>query len=209
MKLGQIILLNGVPRAGKSSIVRAIQETYPELWMNLGVDVYMEATPPAHRPGIGLRPGGERPDLEDGVQVLYSALFESIAAHSRRGLSVVVDAGLHEGYSRPLSVRRRCAECLKGFPVLFVGVYAPLETVMARRNAGHEGRTYVTGSLEQPPLPVRRWQEAVYQPGWYDLEVDTSRQTPTECAEAIRRYLEAPPEGPTAFERLSLSDAPR
>ena len=201
MKTGQIVILNGAPRAGKSSIVRAIQATYPELWMNLGVDVYREATPPTHRPGIGLRPGGERPDLEAGVQVFYSALLESIAAHSCLGLNVVADMGIHDSYSRPLDILQGAKERLKGLPVLFVGIYAPIETIMARRNAGHEGRTYVTGSIEEPPAPVRRWQEAVYEGIEYDLVVDTSRLTPEECAATIRQRLENPGEDPLAFER--------
>ena len=81
---GQIIILNGAPRSGKSSIAAVIQETFDGPWMNLGVDVWVrEGTPPRFRPGIGLRPGGERPDLEDFVARSFSALYESIAAHSR------------------------------------------------------------------------------------------------------------------------------
>ncbi len=37
-KPGQIIILNGAPRSGKSSIVAVIQETFDGPWMNLGVD---------------------------------------------------------------------------------------------------------------------------------------------------------------------------
>ena len=51
--------------AGKSSIVKVIQETFEGPWMNLGVDVFNRyVTPPRYRPGMGLRPGGERPDIE-------------------------------------------------------------------------------------------------------------------------------------------------
>lgn len=32
--------------------------------MNLGGDYFMKMTPEDYQPGIGLRPGGERPDLE-------------------------------------------------------------------------------------------------------------------------------------------------
>src|SRR5260221_123979 len=99
---GRIIILNGAPRAGKSSIAAAIQESFDGIWVNLGVDASIAMTPPRHRPGIGLRPGGERPDLEPVVQQLYAALFDSIAAHSRLGLNVVSDLGIHDGYSRPL-----------------------------------------------------------------------------------------------------------
>ncbi len=82
---GQIIILNGVPRSGKSSIVAAIQETFDGVWMNLGVDRFMQMTPQRYLPGIGLRPGGERPDIEPIVAILYAAMYESIAAHSRAG----------------------------------------------------------------------------------------------------------------------------
>ena len=59
---GQIVILNGAPRSGKSSIVAVIQETFDGPWMNLGVDTYVrQVTPNQYRPGIGLRPGGERP----------------------------------------------------------------------------------------------------------------------------------------------------
>lgn len=37
---GQIIILNGAPRSGKSSIARAIQEGFEGPWINLGVDSY-------------------------------------------------------------------------------------------------------------------------------------------------------------------------
>src|SRR5213080_3086391 len=138
-KPGQIIILNGAPRSGKSSIVTAIQETFVGLWMNLGVDVFVtQVTPKRYRPGMGLRPGGEGHRLAPLVPALYAAMYESIAAHSRAGLNVVVDVG----------------------------------------------------------------QRDVHVPGIYDLEVDTSVLSPTECADAIRRRLdEGPP--PSAFRRLA------
>ena len=99
---GQIIILNGVPRSGKSSIVAVIQETFDGVWMNMGVDRFMHMTPARYQPGIGLRPGGERQDLEPLVPILYAAMYESIAAHSRLGLHVVVDVGHHDAYAIPL-----------------------------------------------------------------------------------------------------------
>lgn len=62
--MGKIILLNGAPRSGKSSIAAVIQNTFPGIWINLGVDNYMKTIPQSLQPGIGLRPGGERPDME-------------------------------------------------------------------------------------------------------------------------------------------------
>ena len=98
---GQIVILNGTPRSGKSSIATAIQNTFEGVWMNLGVDHFKQMTPERYQPGIGLRPGGERPDLEPLIVILYRAMYGAIALHSRMGLNVVVDVGHHDAYSVP------------------------------------------------------------------------------------------------------------
>ena len=75
---------------------------------------------------------------------------------------------------------------------------------MERRNASAPG-SYATGAPDDPPAPVRRWQEDVHVPGVYDLDVDTSVSSPEDCADAIRRLLADLP-SPTAFERLAASE---
>jgi chloramphenicol 3-O phosphotransferase len=125
IRAGQIVVLNGPPRSGKSSIVRVIQDSFDGVWMNLGVDVFARhVTPQRYQPGIGLRPGGERPDIEAVVPALYAALYESIAAHSRQGLNVVADVDHHDAYSRSLQVLKDVAARLAGLPALFVGFAA-------------------------------------------------------------------------------------
>jgi chloramphenicol 3-O phosphotransferase len=136
----QIVILNGAPRSGKSSIAKAIQDQFDGPWMNLGVDAYNAMTPERYLPGIGLRPGGERPDLENIVPFLYAALYESIAVHVGLGLNVVADFGHHDFYSQPLGILADCARRLEGFPVLFVGVHCPLDLVMQRREIRMPGR---------------------------------------------------------------------
>lgn len=194
---GRIVILNGAPRAGKSSIVTEIQETFDGAWMNLGVDVARAMTPPRCQPGIGLRPGEEAHPAFPFVPVLYAALYESIAAHSRAGLDVVADMGHHDA-----EVLRDCARRLVGLPVLLVGVRCPIEVIMERRNASPAGR-YAQGSEDRPiPDPVSRLQEAVHDPGVYDLEVDTSILSPKQCAAAIRERLEDPTPA-RAIQRLA------
>ena len=202
---GQIIILNGAPRSGKSSIAAVIQDTFAGLWMNLGVDRFMEMTPARYRPGIGLRPGGERPDLEPFIVLLYRALYESIAAHSRLGLNVVVDIGHHDAYATPRGILPDCARRLSGLPVLFAGVRCPLDVILERRRT----TGYPATVTDDPaaPGPIRRWQEEVHYPGLYDLEVDTSVLSPSECAATIREHLESglPP---SAFATLAAQAAP-
>ena len=205
---GQIVILNGAPRAGKSSIVKVIQDTNEGVWMNLGVDVFARGvTPKRLQPGVGLRPGpgpqrgGDNPELEPLLPTLYAALYESIAAHSRLGLQVIGEGG-HHGAIHP-QILPDCARRLAGLPVLFVGVRCPIDEIMRRRNAAGPGRGYVVGTPDEPiPPPVALWQEEVHRPGIYDLEVDTSRASPEECAEQIRRRLDEGPPG-SAFPQLS------
>jgi chloramphenicol 3-O phosphotransferase len=199
---GQIIILNGAPRSGKSSIVKVIQESFEGPWLNLGVDVFKERIiPQRYSPSIGLRPGGEAPELEALVVRLYAAMYESIAAHSRLGLKVVVDVGHHDSYSQPRGILVECARRLKGLPVLFVGLRCPLDVIMERRRQTWGKKV----PADQPvPGPVQLWQQAVHDPGIYDLELDTALLSPEACAQAIGRALKDPPR-PSAFERLRRS----
>ena len=199
---GRVVLLNGVPRAGKSSIVAAIQQTFDGVWMNVGLDGFKAMTPPQYQPGIGLRPGGERPDLEPLVATLYRGLYEAIAAHSRLGVNVAADVGHHDGYSRPLAILPACASVLAGLPAWFIGVRCPIDVIVERRAA-----TWGTGYAEDGsiPEPVLRFQKFVHIPGVYDLEVDTSRMSPQDCAGAIRDHLEHGPP-PSALRRLAASE---
>ncbi|MCZ8515464.1 hypothetical protein O9H85_24275 [Paenibacillus filicis] len=65
-KLGQIVILNGNPRAGKSSIATAIQNTFEGVWMNEGGSQFKKMTP-------------ERvPILRNSTTTMYCTPFQSI-----------------------------------------------------------------------------------------------------------------------------------
>jgi chloramphenicol 3-O phosphotransferase len=185
------VILNGAPRSGKTSVARALQAREPGVWVNLGVDASQRILPERYQPGIGLRPGGERPDLEPLVASLYAALFDSVAAHARMGLHVVLDVGLHDEYAEPLGAVPGAARRLRGLPVLLVGVHCPVEVIWERRRATW-GQP-VESADDVLIAAVERWQRAVHVGATYDLEVDTSRLTPEQCAESIADRLVGPP----------------
>ena len=54
---GRIVILNGAPRSGKSSIAAAIQERFDGIWMTIGVDAHIGMTPPPASPGHRPSPG--------------------------------------------------------------------------------------------------------------------------------------------------------
>jgi chloramphenicol 3-O phosphotransferase len=208
---GQIVILNGAPRSGKSSIAAVIQETFDGVWMNVGMDIHIMATPPAYRPGVGLRPQlpeHQRPDservsvetLEERIPALYTALYESAAAHARVGLNVVMDVNHHDDYSKPLGVFPDCAAGLAGLRVLFVGVLCPLDVLWERRKEtwGQDRDEVGSGVVASVELGYRAASEHTY-----DLEVDTSRLSPRECAEAIRTRLIDGPAGKALAGRIA------
>jgi chloramphenicol 3-O phosphotransferase len=120
-----------------------------------------------------------------------SGMHASVAALARLGHRVVVD--------HVLWVPEWLEECValwRDFPVLFVGVHCPLPVLEARELA--RGDRSAKG--------VVRWQfSRVHNRGGtplpYDLEFDTSIQTPHECAEQILARWLAGPE-PTGFRTL-------
>ena len=193
---GQIIILNGAPRSGKSSIVKVIMDTFDGVWINLGVDSFKQLTSQRYSPGIGLRPGGDlSTTIEPLVPVLYAGMYESIAAHSRLGVNVVVDVGHHDAYSEPRGILFNSARRLSGLPVLFVGVRCPIGEVVERRQ-----KTWSPNrGLDEH---IRRWQREVHIPGIYDIEVDTSQCSPQESAGKIRQFLEECP-SLSAFNQLA------
>ncbi len=111
----------------------------------------------------------------------------------------MVDVGHHDAYSAPRGILPDCARRLSDLPVLFVGVWCPIEVVMERRRATWGVSDAAAGSV---PPPVRLWQQAVHAPGIYDLEVETSVLSPEASADVIRQRLkDGPP--PSAFQRLA------
>lgn len=188
---GRIVILNGAPRSGKSSLARAVQETIPGHWLNLGVDHANATLPPELLPGIGLRPGGERPDLEPLVLRLYRALFGTIALHAGSGFDVVADLGIHDDYSRPLGIYALAGEMLGPHGALLIGIDCDITEIMRRRNADPQGGLYLGGDTVPPP--VARWQEAVHAGKTYDLRLDMGKLSPEQGAGEIARLLQDPP----------------
>jgi chloramphenicol 3-O phosphotransferase len=193
MAPGNIILLNGPASAGKTSILVALQEVLDAPYLNAGLDKFLFMLPDRYleRPlwdevlGQTTQAGVRgRPGLLDSQ--LISGMHHAIAALARAGNPVIADHVLIE----PCWLRE-CAQLFCELPTFFVGVRCPLEILEAREQA-----------RGQRPLGQARAQfDVVHTPGIYDLEVDTARLSPLQCALQIKHRLhEGPP--PTAIRRL-------
>ena len=72
---------------------------------------------------------------------------------------------------------------------------------MERRRVAGAERYAIAAQGEPVPAPVLRWQHEVHGDWAYDLELDTSRLSPSECASTIAEHLRGSP--PTAFAGLA------
>ncbi|UVK40106.1 chloramphenicol phosphotransferase [Mesorhizobium sp. AR10] len=176
----KIVLLNGVGSAGKSSIARALQTLTREPFLHVQMDAFIEMLPEAlqdHADGFSYET--TREDGKPSVSIksgpvgrrTLQGMRHAIAAMARQGNSLIVDDVLCNGempeYQRLLS----------DFDLYLVAILAPLDVLEAREMQRADRR---------PGLA--RWQyDRVHKGIRYDLEVDTSRLTPLECARRIQQ----------------------
>ncbi len=201
---GTIIVLNGCASAGKTSIAKAVQRTFDAPYLHVGIDLFWLEVFPSEWAGapaeiFELVPieGASPPKIALAVQSFgkfgMSGLHHTVAALARIGHNVVVDHVLTEA-----SYLTEILTLWQSFPVWLVGVSCPLETVH-QRAAARADRTWPFY------LPLATWmfdEAHTHTQGIYDLEVDTSRLTPTECALQIKHELDERG-SPAAFKQLA------
>ncbi len=181
-RTARIVILNGIGSVGKSSIAKALQAMTREPFLHVQMDAFLEMLPEAYHD----RPEGfvYSTSLEDGRPVvdiatgpvgarLMRGMRHAIAAMAGQGNDLVVDE---------VMTRSDWAEyeaLLAPFEVLLVGVFAPLE-ILEAREAQRGDRM----------IGLARRQFGYLHEGMaYDLEVDTSKASPVECAALIKEEL--------------------
>ena len=178
-----IVLLNGAGSAGKSSIARALQQITAAPFLHVQMDTFIEMLPDAlqdHADGFSyetIRQDG-KPSVvirtgPVGARTLRG-MRHAIAAMAGQGNNLIVDDVLCNGEMPDY------LELLSAFDLHLVDVMAPLEVLEARE------------AQRADRLPgLARWQYGrVHENIRYDLEVDTSRLTPLECARRIQQRFQ-------------------
>jgi len=172
---GTILILNGTSSSGKTSLLKAVQDSFAEPYIDLGIDKFIWALPERYL---------ERPLWDDVLgladtagetgEKMVRAMHRSILAASASGLNVVADHVL-------VSPRwvEECAFLFHDQPAYLIAVRCPLE-ILEQREKSRKNRT-----LGQARLQFER----VHAHGVYDFEVDTSLHSPEECAEKVRQYI--------------------
>jgi chloramphenicol 3-O phosphotransferase len=173
MSVVRIIVLNGGSSSGKSTLARCLQSLLPRPWLTLGVDTLIDAMPTAlwgSSAGIEVAPDGGI-TVGPAFRALKSAWMQGVAAMARAGAGIILD----EVFLGGAAGQEEWRIVLRGLPVLWVGVKCD-PTVAARREAARPDR--VAGMAASQAHLVHVGMA-------YDIEVDTGRDAPQDCARAI------------------------
>ncbi|GAA0314582.1 hypothetical protein GCM10010302_62170 [Streptomyces polychromogenes] len=174
---GTVILLNGASSSGKTSIAQELLDLLDGTWFHVPVDAFH-----------AMRCDREIPDEELQAEIDRTAkgFHRAVAGMAAGGNNLVVDY--------PLSRRWRLLDLL-GLLVpedtVLIGVRCPLDELKRREIARGD---------RQPGLAAMQYGE-VHSHALHDLDLDTSLNSPRECAVRIRGFLPVRPR-PTAFETL-------
>lgn len=189
MSPGRVILLNGAPSSGKTTLARALWEVLePPHWYR-SWDDFREGYLPRHLdsargPWSQMHQRQLFQMLSDGYRGAIRAM--ALAGHNIISESVILPANV-DAY----------LTALEDIPVFLVGVLCALEVAEQRERARAP-----TDRHEGMPIDLRVPQfELVHSHGAYDVEVDTSASTVSDAVERIRSALAKPP-SPSAFERI-------
>jgi chloramphenicol 3-O phosphotransferase len=177
---GQIIILNGVSSAGKTSIGRELLEVLPSPFFLMSVDAFGAMRSPSRT--AELAPD----DVADTLRRTRAGFHRAVAGMAAGGNDVIMDHVFNEPWR--LS---DCVNLFHPFRVFFVGVRCSVEELERRELArGDRGVGNAAAQID-----------SVHTPGVYDLECETDNATPRECALEIAESLRSVRE-PRAFQRL-------
>lgn len=178
----RIVILNGVGSAGKSSIAKALQAITADFYLHVAMDAFVEMLPAASfdtPDGLTFRQLDDngRPSIEIASGPLATRAFRgmrhAIVAMADQGNNMIIDdvmlAGDMAEYEALLARHDLCR----------VGVFASLATLEAREQARGDRM-----------IGLARWQyDRVHAGNSYDLEVNTDKLSPNDCALQIKRHF--------------------
>ena len=168
MNKGRIIFLNGVTSSGKTSIVDALQEREDVFFYVVANDLFEQM--------VG--DGYLRRDYWKYLSEVIIMMYHTAKLYSDMGKNVLIDGILVEREEIKPHYHQ-LLEILRDNPLDVVEVYCPPD-ICRQRNLSRQDRRE-TQSDEQAERMAKDIR--------YSLRVDTSIQSPAECADIILRQL--------------------
>ncbi|MBV9787199.1 MAG: AAA family ATPase [Chloroflexi bacterium] len=189
VQAGNVVLIVGTSSAGKSSVIAELQDLLSDHYLALGIDSFFQMVAPRWGGGMGgpLSTDGFRyvtADDDQGpcVRIAYGAVGERILRGMHRAVAALAACGNHVLVDEMLLDRAVLGDwvvALHDLPVCVVRLRAAL-CVLEQREHGRRN-----------PPGLARGHLADNLIDGYDLDLDTSAQSPRELAQTIITYLEA------------------
>lgn len=199
-----IIILNGTPCTGKSSIQKALQESFDRPYLKVGIDqFFVGVLPEKFLMGTAQIKGPEdvvmtASSTQEDEKPIFSVNFgpqgtktilgmhQAIAGYAAAGNNVIVDYILYDH----AWIKDLC-DVLKNFDrVYFVGINASLEAIEQREK----------DRATSPQGHARSIYNTIHKDLEYDLFIDNTNLNATQCAEIIKTFVEQNPQ-PHAFKK--------
>lgn len=182
----KLILLNGTSSAGKSSIVKCLQQKLQKPYLDMGLDKFLYMLPDHYlKQPLWDEVWGHAKCKGELGNRLMSGMHNSIRTMIDGGNLVIADHVLIEK-----NWASELAELFHDQPAYFIGVHCPLE-ILEKREADRKDRTL--GSARAQFSIVHQWCE-------YDLTLDSSIATPEKSADMIIEFL-ASGKSPVGFAK--------
>lgn len=173
MKKGNIILLNGVSSAGKTTLTKAIQSRLDVPYYHICCDDFMSMSPKHILDK----------QFSKQLDVTQSMMQDVVKLYSDRGHHVIVDDVILDDNVPDLPEKnewfRLYLEKFNDYPILFVNVICPLEE-LERRERERGDR-----AIGQSKFQLERMDTDVI----YDMKVDTYNEGIERGAERIIKML--------------------
>ena len=170
----QLILLNGTSSAGKSSIVKCLQEKLQGPYLDMGLDKFLYMLPNHHLKQPLWKDVWDHTSAGEVGNRLMSGMHHSIKSMIVRGNLVIADHVLIEK-----DWVAELAELFHDQNAYFIGVHCPLEVVV-QRELDRKDRTLGSAQVQHP---------IVHKYAQYDFSIDSSKMTPEEGADRILAFL--------------------
>ncbi|WP_048440409.1 chloramphenicol phosphotransferase CPT family protein [Caenimonas sp. SL110] len=167
---GRVIVLNGTSSSGKSTLARLLQQGFEEPHLHVQLDAFRAMEPPGYFDGLSPEVSALR------LAALCRAINAATAEYARHGQHVILDHVLpRQGWAY-------LAQGLAGLPVYLVGVRCDLPQLQ-QREARRKDR----------PVGLAESQMSMHDAVLYDFEIDTSKSSPQDCAQAVLAWFAAKP----------------
>lgn len=186
--MSKIIYLNGPSSSGKTTLAKALQDSFSEPYLHIGIDKVIEFMPEkinnwtGGSSALGFSWKAQKDSTGHLIYRIHAGPFAQKVIRTLKDISLLLASQQYNLIIDDIAFTAEVDEwkqTLQNYPVLYVGVLAPLKILEEREQS--RGDRIIGGARGQ--------YEQVHKNVAYDLEIDTYTQSLSENVAKIREAL--------------------